>query len=370
MGAAARALLVAALLVLGGLTTACGGGASSSSPPSATASPATRAAPATPTWERPGLGGAVRPEMGAPQPGDLAPDATFADATGGAVSVASMRGSWVLLHFTATWCPFCDAEISHLNDVAGAYAPRGVRTVVIAVEEPAATWQAYATKHVASEVLALHDATGSAAARFAPPHAQPSFEDRAQAVLDATLILDPQGRIRLFLLPDSAHFDPTFGGVRGELDRLVPEPVVTVSAEMPAPRASAPLELAVTLRIAPGYHIMSDRPSEPTYIPTTIALDGGERVLLGEPRYPPASTSRLVDRDIATFEGTVVVVVPMQPRADVPAGASVIRGTVRYQACTPTRCLFPTTRAFEVRARASTSSTGDSPPPASSRRRP
>jgi peroxiredoxin len=308
--------------------------------------------------------------MGAPQPGDPAPDATFADASGAAVTLSSMRGSWVLLHFTATWCPFCDAEIAHLGDVARAYAPRGVRTVVVDVEETPATWQAYATKHVAPDVLALSDATGSAAARFAPPHAQPSFEDRAQAVLDATLILDPQGTIRLFLLPDSAHFDPTFGGVRRELDRLVPEPVVAVSAA-----STGPAEVAVTLRIASGYHIMSDRPSEPTYIPTTIALAGGADVRFAEPRYPPASSTRLVDRDIATFEGTVVVVVPRETRAGASPDTA-IRGTVRYQACTGTRCLFPTTRAFEVRAGrpvttpASTSSTAGSPPPASSPPRP
>lgn len=352
---AAKTLLLALLVVLGAVASGCGGSAATSSSPGSVPT-------STPTWEQPGLGGAVRPEMGAPQPGDPAPDATFEDTSGGAVALSSMRGSWLLVHFTATWCPFCDAEIAHLGEVARAYAPRGVRTLVIAVEEPAATWHAYAAEHVAPEVLALHDPTGSAAARFAPPRAQPSFEDRAQAVLDATLILDPQGKIQLFLLPDSAHFDPTFAGVRRELDRLVPEPVVTVTAEM---RAS---DVAVTLRIAPGYHVMSNRPSEPTYVPTAVALtDGGYAARFGEPRYPAPSSVRLVDHDIATFDGTVVIVVPMQTRA-TGAGSpdAPIKGSVRYQACTETRCLFPTTRAFSVRAPASTSSTPRSPRTASS----
>jgi thiol-disulfide isomerase/thioredoxin len=274
--------------------------------------------------------------MGSPQPEELVPDATFTDADERPVSLSSLRGSWVLLHFTATWCPFCDAEISHLNDLARAYAPRGVRTVVIDVEEPPASWKAYTTTHVAPEVLSLHDSTGGSAARLAPPRAQPSFEDRAQAVLDSTLILDPQGMIHLFLLRDSAHFDPTFRGVRSELDRLVPLPVLTVTTEL-----SSPLELAVTLHIAPGYHIMSDHPSEPTYIPTTITIEP-TAVLAGPPRYPSPSTSHLANREISTFEGTVVILLPLSQRPTTP-----IRGTLRYQACTPTRCLFPTTRPFE-----------------------
>ena len=198
--AATNALaLVAALLMIALATAACGGSA-----PSA----ATATSSALPTWDRPGLGGAVRPEMGAPQPGDGAPELALPDLEGRAVTLSSMRGSWVVLHFTATWCPFCDAEIAHLNDLAVAYAGRGVRTVIVDVEETAAAWHAYAAKHVAQSVVALHDGSGAATARFAPPRAQPSFEDRAQAVLDATLILDPSGKIRLFLLPDSAHFDP------------------------------------------------------------------------------------------------------------------------------------------------------------------
>ena len=231
----------------------------------------------TPTWDRPGLGGAVRPEMGSPQPGESAPDFSLPNLEGREVSLSSMRGSWVFLHFTATWCPFCDSEVSHIGALSDEFQSRGVRTVIVDVEENAATWHSYAAKHVAASMIALHDASGAGAARFAPPHAQPSFDDRAQAALDGTLI-DPQGKIRLFLLPDSAHLRWTFRAVRGELERLIPQPVLAVDA--PAASVSAAVgtaEFLVTLRVAPGYHVMSDRPSEPNYIPTRVALDRGER---------------------------------------------------------------------------------------------
>lgn len=179
------------------------------------------AARTPPTWERPGLGGAIRPEMGHPQPGDLAPGFELPRTDGTTFRLADLRGSWVLLHFTATWCPYCDAEVEHLGEVVADYARRNVKVVVVDVQEEQDHWLEYARAKVAPAVIAVWDGDGDAARRFAPPGAQPSFDDRAQAVFDSTLILDPEGRIRLFLLPDSAHFDPTFAAVRRELDAML-----------------------------------------------------------------------------------------------------------------------------------------------------
>lgn len=176
-----------------------------------------------PVWTRPGLGGAVRPEMGPPQPGDLAPLFELPRTDGSKFRLIDARGSWVLLHFTASWCPFCDAEVEQLGKIADTYAKQDVKVVLVDVQEEEAHWLEYAKQRVGPAVIALYDGTGDAARRFAPPHAQPSFEERSQAVFDSTLILDPQGRIRLFLLPDSKHFDPTFAAVRRELDAMLKE---------------------------------------------------------------------------------------------------------------------------------------------------
>jgi peroxiredoxin len=324
-----RLLALAALAVL---VTACGAAAVS----------------VPPTWERPGLGGAVRPEMGSPQPGDAAPELALPDLEGHVVSLASMRGSWVVVHFTATWCPFCDSEVEHLGALADAEASRGVKTVIVDVEEDARVWHDYARKLVAPSVVALQDVSGAAAAHFAPPRAQPSFDDRAQAVLDATLIIDPGGVIRLFLLPDSAHFDPTFGAVRAEVERLVPPPVVAVGAAPRTVTAGEHAELDVRLDIASGYHVMSDRPTAPTYVATRVAVDGAAGVDVGQARFPGPASFALADRSIATFAGAVDVKVPLDVAPDAGAGPRRMHGTVRYQACTATRCLFPVSREFDI----------------------
>jgi peroxiredoxin len=302
---------------------------------------------APPAWERPGLGGAVRPEMGSPQPGEAAPDFALPDLEGTVVSLSSMRGSWVVLHFTATWCPFCDSEVEHLGALAVAMAPRGVKTVIVDLEEDARVWRDYATGHVSPSVVTLHDASGRAAARFAPPRAQPSFEDRAHAVLDATLIVDPLGTIRLFLLTDSAHFDPTFRAVRQELERLVPPPVVEVGAVSRSASAGEHVELRVHLEIAPGYHVMSNRPSAPFYVATRVDVDGAPGIGVGDAVYPAPASFDLAGRSIATFEGGVDVAVPLDVARDAAPGPRRLRGVVRYQACTATWCLFPVSRSFD-----------------------
>jgi peroxiredoxin len=325
---------------------------------------------AVPIWERPGLYGAVRPEMGAPQPGDAAPDFELPDGKGGTFRSTSLRGAWVVLHFTASWCPFCDAEVEHLGKLASEYAPRGVKVVLVDVKEDEPRWTEYSQAHLSPAVIALRDATGEVAKQYAPPHAQPSFTDRASVVLDCTLILDPSGTIRLFLMPDSKHFDPTFQAVRGELDRsmgestvdavvpapveeppiLAPEAVVRIEAA-PVVIAAAKGEAVLTLHVAPGYHLMSDRPSAPEYIATTVHLDDAAGIAWGAPSYPTPSSFSLATKTIATFQGDVLVHVPLTIAAGTSPGERVVTGTLRYQSCTASRCLFPATRALQLSVR-------------------
>jgi peroxiredoxin len=283
--------------------------------------------------------------MGSPQPGDAAPDFELPSLAGAPVRLSSLRGSWVVLHFTATWCPYCDAEIAHLGELAGAYAPRNVKVLVVDLEEEADVWSAYARQRVPPSLVALQDRTGAAAARFAPPRAQPSFTDRAQVLFDATLVIDPAGIIRVFLLPDTAHFDPTFQGVRAELDRrqvLPPEQVVNLSASTRAPEAfDRGGQLVVRLAIAPGYHIMSDRPPDPFSIPTQIvALGSG--LAFGPAAYPPAKPLG----SLSVFDGTPEVRLPFRRIDENPAGSIAV--DVRYQACTATQCLPPVRRRLEI----------------------
>jgi peroxiredoxin len=324
---------------------ACGGLSSTAGPP---------------LWAQPGFYGAIRPEMGHPQPGDAAPDFELPSREG-AVRLASLRGHWTLLHFTASWCPYCDAEVEHLGELATAYAKLDLHVVLIGVMEEPGHWNEYAATHVARSVVVLNDVDGAVSRTYAPPRAQPSFKDRSQVVLDSTVIVDPEGKIRLFLFPDSKHFDPTFRAVRGELDRLLVVGVASPAAKRPGEPAAdgvvtidvtAPgrvaageaSEITVVLSIAPGYHVMSDHPSDPWFIATRVRFDDAAGVSWKEPRYPPAVPFELDGRTIATFRGKAVLSVPFILSRDADPAVRRVDGSVRYQACTEGSCLFPVTR--------------------------
>ena len=335
---------------------------------STAASPLTSAAASPLLWERPGLEGAIRPEMGPPQPGDRAPDFELPSDTG-PFRLASLRGHWVLLHFTASWCPYCDAELEHLGELADAYVPRDVRVVLVGVKEEPDRWKAYAADHVAHSVVVLDDVDGAVSKTYAPPRAQPSFEDRSQVPLGATVVIDPEQKIQLFLFPDSKHFDPSFRPVRAELDRLfargapaaeppsepkagvgpsgepTAESVVRIATTSPgAVVAGETGEVTVVLSIAPGYHVMSDRPSDPSYIATRVRFEDSRGVSWKEPRYPPSVSIQLDQTSIATFQGETTVSIPFVAATDAGDASGRFDGTVRYQACTESRCLFPVTR--------------------------
>jgi hypothetical protein len=202
---------------------------------------------------------------------------------------------------------------------------------------------------------------------LAPPRAQPSFVDRAQVLFDATLVVDPAGVIRVFLLPDTAHFDPWFRGVRAELDReiaaspasapsgrpprtdaselLPPDQVVALSADVRPSEGPEGGQIAVRLAIAPGYHVMSDRPSDPFSIATTVRASG-DGLAFGAAEYPAAKSVGA----LSVFDGTPEVHIPIHRVAGRAAVSRSIAVDVRYQACTDSRCLPPVRKRVEVPA--------------------
>jgi DsbC/DsbD-like thiol-disulfide interchange protein len=103
-------------------------------------------------------------------------------------------------------------------------------------------------------------------------------------------------------------------------------------------------QLLATLHVAPGYHIMSDHPSKPNYIPTRLSLDITEGVSFDDAQYPTPASFLLGDQTIAVFEGDIHVTLPLRAAQQVKR----VTGSLKYQACTTDHCLFPTSKAFAV----------------------
>ena len=162
----------------------------------------------------------VTPEMGAPRVGDVAPPLELADREGKRVSLASLRGSVVLLAFVASFCPFSEAEQPYLKALADDYRGKNVKVLAVDVKEDDASYAKYLGR-MPMPFPVLWDRTGEVTASFAPPGAQPALKDRSMVLVTSNLVLDEQGTIRFFTMVDTVHFDAKLVHARAAIDRLL-----------------------------------------------------------------------------------------------------------------------------------------------------
>jgi peroxiredoxin len=197
-----------------GLTVAASlGCAGATPPPAATAAHAADSTPTTASI-------AVTPEMGSPHIGDTAPDFELTDQTGRKVSLASLRGSVVMLAFVTSWCPFSEAEQPNLKQLAEDYRGKNVKVVAIDVKENDAGYQKYVDR-MPMPFPVLRDTGGVVVGAYTPAQAQPEIKDRSQVLVTSNLVLDPEGRVRFFTMADTLHFDAKLVHARGRIDELL-----------------------------------------------------------------------------------------------------------------------------------------------------
>ena len=133
-----------------------------------------------------------------------------------------------------------------------------------------------------------------------------------------------------------------------------PERVLTVVAEEPPPvAAGAKGTLAVVVHISGEFHIMSNDPSMPTHVPTSVEITPAPLagITFDTPGYPPPVPFHLEGVEIRTFQGDTSMKVPFSVATDAKPGLRTLPGRVHYQACTTTRCLSPRDENFVASVR-------------------
>jgi DsbC/DsbD-like thiol-disulfide interchange protein len=111
-------------------------------------------------------------------------------------------------------------------------------------------------------------------------------------------------------------------------------------------KPGARTRIAVQVVVKPGYHVQANPVENPSLIPTTLKIDGAEGISVGEPLYPTAKRLRLRgdSQDWVVYGGTFVIALLVEVGRNVTAGETVtLKGTLRYQACDESHCLFPVT---------------------------
>jgi thiol:disulfide interchange protein DsbD len=130
------------------------------------------------------------------------------------------------------------------------------------------------------------------------------------------------------------------------------------------------VEFALPVTIQPQYHTMAHQVSE-GYVPTELTLgEGAAPGFALETIYPTGESLTLLEGmdPIAVYHGRVILRCRLAAAADAPAGPITLPLVLRYQACTESTCLPPTTLAVALPVRIDVAATptvaADVPPTA------
>src|SRR6185503_4244496 len=90
------------------------------------------------------------------------------------------------------------------------------------------------------------------------------------------------------------------------------------------------------------------KPSEDFYIPFTLKLPADGPVKIYEPIYPPGQDHTYRVGKLNTYEGQVIIYVPLEVPSDAKPGPLKIAGSVRWQICDEDKCYMPENTKFTI----------------------
>jgi hypothetical protein len=126
---------------------------------------------------------------------------------------------------------------------------------------------------------------------------------------------------------------------KGPSVTIAPVPLVT------APRA-APTKVKLDFRVAPGFHINSNKPKSEYLIATALKMNAPTDIVLGKTEYPEGKDLSFPfspDEKLNVYSGDFAINVSVHPLRSVVPGKYVMHGFLRYQACDNAQCFPPKT---------------------------
>lgn len=154
-----------------------------------------------------------------PMLGQMAPSFTLKAVDGKTFSLEQLRGKYIVIHFAATWCPFCNAEAPYLQELYKIYRDKGVEVFIVDVKEDKALVEKSLARFNFSFPVLL-DEDGAVSTKYAPAGVQPDLA-RYEVPLASNLIIDKEGKIRFYSLLNTAAFDAKLNKLKEKLDSLL-----------------------------------------------------------------------------------------------------------------------------------------------------
>lgn len=149
-----------------------------------------------------------------------APDFTLSGLENDTINLYNFKGKFVILHIAATWCPFCNAEAPHLEQLYQEYKDKNVEVLLIDVKEPMELVRKKLKDKYNLTFPILLDFDGNVAASFAPKDVLPDLS-RDEVMLASNILIDPDGNIQFMSLLDSKNFDAELKALKKRLDELL-----------------------------------------------------------------------------------------------------------------------------------------------------
>ena len=112
--------------------------------------------------------------------------------------------------------------------------------------------------------------------------------------------------------------------------------------------------LDLRFRVASGFHINSNAPTEDYLIPTALKLDVPTDLIVGRIAYPAGEETSFAfapDEKLSVYSGDFEVTVKVRALSTVIPGKYEFRGQLKYQACDNAACYPPkqTPVSFEIK---------------------
>lgn len=149
-----------------------------------------------------------------------APDFSLLALEGKTIDLDSYKGQFVVLHIATTWCPFCNAEAPHLEQLYQDYKDKNVTVLLMDVKEPKELIEEKLKNKYNLTFPILLDIDGRVAASFAPNDVLPDLS-RDEVMLASNILIDPEGNIQFMSLLDSKNFDAELKELKKRLDELL-----------------------------------------------------------------------------------------------------------------------------------------------------
>jgi len=151
--------------------------------------------------------------------GQPAPLFELKDTGGITHSLGQLKGKYIVIHFSATWCPFCNAEAPSLEELYQKYRNKNVQVLIVDVKEDTSLVKRSLERFQFSFPVLL-DEDGVISAKYAPEAVQPSLQ-RYEVPIASNLIIDKEGKIRFYSLLNTAGFDAKLTKLKQKLDELL-----------------------------------------------------------------------------------------------------------------------------------------------------